>query len=187
MSRIMRPITAGIRTRPRNFTPMVQTSDISECDSEEVVRKETIGSVNTQIRDKNHGRLFAIVSLRSHQHKVTDEDLLMIQGDIGAPVGKKIILNKLLLIGSQDFTLIGRPLLPRDLARVEATVVEKAPSETKVRLDFIRRNNHLRYKFANNIHTTIRINRISFINELEKTDDLAGFDGNNALVENLPS
>ena len=35
----------------------------------------------------------------------------------------------------RDFTLLGRPVLPRDLVRVEATVVEKNLSKTEVRLN----------------------------------------------------
>ena len=30
-----------------------------------------------------------------------------------------------MLVGGADFTLLGRPILPRDLVRVEAVVVEK--------------------------------------------------------------
>ena len=38
----------------------------------------------------------------------------------------------MLLVGSKDFTLIGRPMLPRDLINVEATVVEKTLTHKKV-------------------------------------------------------
>ena len=56
----------------------------------------------------------------------------MLNYDVGAPNGTRIRLEKALLVGSKDFTLIGRPLLPRDLIRITATVVEKALSHTKV-------------------------------------------------------
>ena len=55
----------------------------------------------------------------------------MVLCDIGAKIGQRIKIEKVLLIGSKDFTLIGRPLLPRDLINVEATVVEKTLSHKK--------------------------------------------------------
>ena len=56
----------------------------------------------------------------------------MVLDDIGATNGQRIRLEKILLVGSSDFTLVGRPLLPRDLVNVEATVVEKSLSHKKI-------------------------------------------------------
>ena len=47
-------------------------------------------------------------------------------------IGQRIRLEKVLLVGSKDFTLIGRPFLPRDQISVEATVVEKTLTHKKV-------------------------------------------------------
>ena len=41
-------------------------------------------------------------------------------------------LDKSLLIGGKDFTLIGRPFLPRDAFQITATVVEKNLSQQKI-------------------------------------------------------
>ncbi len=38
------------------------------------------------------------------------------------------------MVGGRDFTLMGRPVLPRDLAQVTATIVEKNISKTNVHL-----------------------------------------------------
>ena len=38
----------------------------------------------------------------------------MVKTDLGAPLGAKIILQKLMALGGRDFTLLGRPLLPLD-------------------------------------------------------------------------
>ena len=54
--------------------------------------------------------------------------------DIGAPIGQRIVFDKVVLVGGADFSLLGRPVLPRDLVRVEATVVEKNISKTNVHL-----------------------------------------------------
>ena len=93
---------------------------------------EIWSKVNEQIAKNTYGRLFAIVAFDKHQHKVTEGDLLMVLYNIGAKNGQRIRLDKIPLIGSKDFTLIGRPLLPRDLVNVEATVVEKSLSHKKI-------------------------------------------------------
>ena len=93
---------------------------------------EILSKVNQQIHQKDYGRLFAVLMIDKHQHKLTDGDILMVLKDIGASLGQRIRIEKVLLVGSKDFTLIGRPLLPRDLINVEATVVEKTLSHKKV-------------------------------------------------------
>ena len=50
-----------------------------------------------------------------------------------------------MLIGGKDFTLIGRPLLPRDAFRIVATVVEKNLSQHKIcykHKKAVKTNNH---------------------------------------------
>ena len=88
--------------------------------------------MNEQIENNSYGRLFSVISFDLHMHKVTEGDLLMILSDIGAKNGQRIRLDKVALVGSADFTLLGRPLLPRDLVNVEATVVEKSLSHKKI-------------------------------------------------------
>lgn len=105
-----------------------------------------LSRVDDQIRNGSYGRLFCVVQMGEHQHKLTSGDLLMCNHDVGAPVGSRILLEKLLLIGSKDFTLLGRPLLPKDLFRVEATVVEKNLSQVKVLYFFHRRRKNRREK-----------------------------------------
>ena len=39
------------------------------------------------------------------------------------------------MVGSRDFSLLGRPILPRDLVRVTATVVDRNISRTNVRFE----------------------------------------------------
>ena len=56
----------------------------------------------------------------------------MVNHDLGAKNGQRIRLEKVLLIGAKDFTLFGRPFLPRDLVNIEATIVEKSLSHKKI-------------------------------------------------------
>ncbi|XP_035748950.1 39S ribosomal protein L21, mitochondrial isoform X1 [Egretta garzetta] len=58
-----------------------------------------------------YGRLFAVVHFASKQWKITSEDLIMMDNVMEAECGDRIRMEKVLLVGADDFTLIGRPLL----------------------------------------------------------------------------
>ncbi|KAL8170113.1 UNVERIFIED_CONTAM: 39S ribosomal protein L21, mitochondrial, partial [Gekko kuhli] len=73
--------------------------------------RELVEKVNEQIADRQYGRLFAVVHFASRQWKVTSEDLILIEGHIPAECGDRIRMEKVLLVGAEDFTLLGRPLL----------------------------------------------------------------------------
>lgn len=103
-----------------------------------------IAKVNHQIQQQSHGRLFAIIHMAGKQTRVTDGDLIMVEGTHPTNVGDIIRVEKVLLVGSKDFTLLGRPLLRPDMVRVEATVVEKSLTHTKTLFKKKRRKNYMR-------------------------------------------
>lgn len=78
------------------------------------------------------------------QFRVTDGDLIMIEGFHPTSVGDVIRAEKILLVGSRDFTLLGRPILRPDLVRVEATAVEKSLTHTKTHFRKKRRKQYMR-------------------------------------------
>ncbi|NXI97952.1 RM21 protein, partial [Psophia crepitans] len=121
----------------------------------EVVRK-----VNEMISTGQYGRLFAVVHFASKQWKITSEDLIMMDNVLEAECGDRIRMEKVLLVGADDFTLIGRPLLGKDLVRVEATVIEKTESWPKINMRFWKRHNYQRKKIIVNPQTVLRINTI---------------------------
>lgn len=108
-----------------------------------------IAKVNNQIQSNTHGRLFAIIQIAGKQWRVTDGDLLMVEGVYPTDVGDVIRLEKILLLGSKDFTLMGRPILRPDLVRVEATVVEKSLTHIKTHFKKKRRKNYTRINCNN--------------------------------------
>nr|XP_057923337.1 39S ribosomal protein L21, mitochondrial [Doryrhamphus excisus] len=119
-----------------------------------------VSTVNQRIENRDFGRLFAVVHFAGHQWKVTDEDLILIENHIDADCGERIRMEKVLLVGAEDFTLIGRPLLGKELVRVEATVVEKTESWPKVHMVFWKRHRFQRKRFIVQPQTVLRINRI---------------------------
>lgn len=64
------------------------------------------------------------------QYKITESDLIVLPGYWPPNIGDKVIFEKVLLVGGTDFTLVGRPMLHKDLVTVEATVVNKTLSNT---------------------------------------------------------
>ncbi|KAM9657940.1 large ribosomal subunit protein bL21m isoform 1-T1 [Trichechus inunguis] len=121
---------------------------------------EVVGKVNELIATGQYGRLFAVVHFAGHQWKVTSEDLILIENELDAACGERIRLEKVLLVGSDNFTLLGKPLLGKDLVRVEATVVEKTESWPKVNMKFKRRKNYRRKRIIVTPQTVLRINTV---------------------------
>ncbi|XP_003419582.1 large ribosomal subunit protein bL21m [Loxodonta africana] len=121
---------------------------------------EVVGKVNELIATGQYGRLFAVVHFAGHQWKVTSEDLILIENELDAACGERIRLEKVLLVGSDNFTLVGKPLLGKDLVRVEATVIEKTESWPKINMKFKKRRNYRRKKIIVTAQTVLRINTI---------------------------
>ncbi|XP_047546977.1 39S ribosomal protein L21, mitochondrial isoform X2 [Lutra lutra] len=121
---------------------------------------EVVGKVNELIATGQYGRLFAVVHFASQQWKVTSEDLILINNKLDVACGERIRLEKVLLVGADNFTLLGKPLLGKDLVRVEATVIEKTESWPKINMKFKKRKNYKRKKVIVNPQTVLRINTI---------------------------
>ncbi|XP_034346556.1 large ribosomal subunit protein bL21m isoform X1 [Arvicanthis niloticus] len=121
---------------------------------------EVVKTVNELIATGQYGRLFAVVHFASHQWKVTTEDLILIENELDIKCGERIRLEKVLLVGADNFTLLGKPLLGKDLVRVEATVIEKTESWPKINMKFRKRKNFKKKKIIVNPQTILRINTI---------------------------
>jgi ribosomal protein L21 len=67
--------------------------------------------------------MFAVVDVNAQQHKVVKNALVMCDKLVGTQVGQQLVFDKVLLVGTQQFTAIGRPYLEQ--ARVTATVEEQ--------------------------------------------------------------
>uniref|UniRef100_A0A8C8VJ65 Large ribosomal subunit protein bL21m n=1 Tax=Pelusios castaneus TaxID=367368 RepID=A0A8C8VJ65_9SAUR len=121
---------------------------------------EVVQKVNEMIATGQYGRLFAVVHFASKQWKVTNEDLILMENVLPAECGDRIRLEKVLLVGADEFTLIGRPLLGKDLVRVEATVIEKTESWPKINMKFWKRHNYRKKRIIVQPQTILRINSI---------------------------
>lgn len=129
-------------------------------EEERIRHAAVVSTVNQVIHQQDFGRLFAVVHFAGRQWKVTNEDLILIENHIEADCGERIRMEKVLLVGAEEFTLIGRPLLGKDLVRVEATVIEKTESWPKINMRFHKRHRYQRKRIVIQPQTVLRINSI---------------------------
>ena len=124
--------------------------------------------VNSQLQKDETGRLFAVVHLAGKQYKVTAGDIVLVEGYWEPNIGDKIRLDKVLVVGAKDFSLIGRPIVQKDLVDVQATVIEKSLTHTKTHFKKKRRKQFQRINFHRSPTTMIRINSIDFNNKVDQ-------------------
>ncbi|XP_008560228.2 39S ribosomal protein L21, mitochondrial [Microplitis demolitor] len=154
-------------------TPM-QVPEPSEY--EERMEKNVIEEINNQVLTDNTSRLFAVVALAGKQFKVTENDLIVVQGYWPPNPGDKLKLEKILLVGGTDFTLVGRPILNRELVGVDATVIDKTFSHTKYEFRYRPRKQYKRLNFTRTQLTTVRINSINIKGAVDEKKEVEGLD-----------
>jgi len=103
---------------------------------------------------------FAVVHVGGVQFKLIKGDVIMAQKLIGAPVGKEILLQKVLMIGAKTWTAIGTPLLEQ--ARVLAIVEEQTETKKTIIFKKKRRKHYVRHNTHRQPFTTLRILDIFF-------------------------
>ncbi|GFQ67005.1 39S ribosomal protein L21, mitochondrial [Trichonephila clavata] len=148
----------------------------NDFETDEAITDDVLSKINTQIKENSHGRLFAVIQLCERRFKITAEDIIAIGSYFPANVGDRICFEKVLLVGSTDFTLLGRPLLHKDLVRVEATVIEK----TFIVPRPLYRHGRLRYRrlhWFRTPYTLFRINSIEFKHSLDDLPEVEGIQG----------
>ncbi|XP_076759690.1 mitochondrial ribosomal protein L21 [Xylocopa sonorina] len=171
---------AGYRTRyqlPWFKEPPSYQEEIVEYDEEkEKAVSDVINEINKQVATNTTGRLFAVIHLCGAQFKITESDVITVQGHWPPQPGDKLRLEKVLLVGSKDFTLIGMPLLNRELVSVNATVIQKTLSHTITRFRMRKRKVFRRLNFYRIHRTMLRINSITINADIDKKKEVEGLD-----------
>ncbi|XVF27642.1 hypothetical protein REPUB_Repub14bG0125800 [Reevesia pubescens] len=118
---------------------------------------------------KDYEPVFAVVQIGSHQFKVSNGDTIFTERLKFCEVNDKLILNKVLLLGSPTQTIIGRPIVLD--AAVHAVVEEHALDAKVIIFKKKRRKNYRRTKGHRQELTKLRITDIQGIEKPEiKTD-----------------
>uniref|UniRef100_A0A0D9WJL5 Large ribosomal subunit protein bL21m n=1 Tax=Leersia perrieri TaxID=77586 RepID=A0A0D9WJL5_9ORYZ len=114
---------------------------------------------------KPYEPVFAVVQIGSHQFKVSNGDSIFTERLKFCDVNDKLILNRVLMLGSQTQTVIGRPTLPD--ATVHAVVEEHALDAKVIIFKKKRRKNYRRTKGHRQELTKLRITNIEGIDKSE--------------------
>lgn len=117
------------------------------------------------LKSGSSGHIFAVVHIGGRQFKITINDTIVINR-IDADTGERIHIEKVLMVGGENFSVIGTPLVARDLARIEATVVEKTKSPKVIVFKKKRRKGYKRTQGHRQDITVLRINSIHVQPEL---------------------
>lgn len=91
---------------------------------------------------------------------MTAGDIVLVEGYWPPSLGDRIRLDKVLVAGSADFSLVGRPLLQKGLVEVQATVIEKTLTHTKTHFRKKRRKQYMRINFHRSPNTMLMINSV---------------------------
>ncbi|XP_017889790.1 39S ribosomal protein L21, mitochondrial [Ceratina calcarata] len=177
---LWRSSVAGYRTRyrlPWFQEPPTYRERVVERDPErEKLASDVVGRINELVATDATGRLFAVVYLGGMRHKVTDGDVVTVSGHWPPRTGDRLALEKVLLVGGRDFTLVGRPILNRELVSVDATVVQKTLSHTITRFRFRQRKQFRRLNFYRIHRTMIRIDSVRINGDVDEKREVEGLD-----------
>ncbi|CAH8364288.1 unnamed protein product [Eruca vesicaria subsp. sativa] len=114
---------------------------------------------------KPYEPVFAVVQIGSHQFKVSNGDSIFTEKLKFCDINDKLVLTKVLLLGSASQTIIGRPILPD--ATVHAVVEEHALDEKVLIFKKKRRKNYRRTTGHRQELTKLRITDIQGIEKPE--------------------
>lgn len=120
---------------------------------------------NAAVNDQMFRRIFAVVYFGGRQFKIATNDIIMVH-KIAAQCGDKIRLQKVLMLGGREFSLMGKPLLSPDQVKIEATVLEKTRGRKLIVFKKKRRKNYKLWRGHRQDLTVLRINRISLDPEM---------------------
>lgn len=73
-----------------------------------------------------------------------------------------------MLVGGDNFTLTGRPLLQSDVVDVKATIIEKTIAHTRTHFRKKKRKQYMRINFHRSAQSMVRINSINVNRDIDR-------------------
>ena len=117
-----------------------------------IVHSKQTGIVQPLLPNKT----FAVMKIGCRQYKVTMDDTVVLD-KLDYQVGNKVVFDKILLVGTPEYTAIGRPYLE---AKVEGFVEEQTKSEKIIIYKKERREHFKRNHGDRQLYTIVRISNI---------------------------
>ncbi|KAJ8560214.1 hypothetical protein K7X08_004272 [Anisodus acutangulus] len=122
-----------------SFVPKFSQSEASVTEVEETVATSVVEATSLEAKREE---IFAVVMIGSRQYIVFPGRYIYTQRLKGANVNDKIILNKVLLVGTKTSTWVGKPVVPN--ATVHAVVEEQLKDKKVVVFKYKRKKNYRR-------------------------------------------
>ncbi len=122
--------------------------------------RPTIPATGLEIEPKG---VFGVVEVRTHQFKVSPDDLIYVDKIKGVGVNDVVSLPRVLMLGNKTTTVIGRPTVPG--AEVVALVEEQVRDGKKIIFKKKRRKNYRRSKGFRAQLTGLRVLEVRGIDE----------------------
>ena len=117
-----------------------------------------------RLRDQLH--YYAVVEINSQKFLITKNDLVTTHRLRDVGVGDEIKLNRVLELGSRDYTIKGQPLVTEAFYSIKSTVVEQPKGPFIEIFKKKRRNRHKKRITHKQTYTVLRISEVE-INKLE--------------------
>ncbi|XP_060216618.1 large ribosomal subunit protein bL21c [Lycium barbarum] len=129
-------------SKPNSLSSFVPKFSESEGSVAEVEEPEATPVVEETSLEPKREEIFAVVMVGSRQYIVFPGRYIYTQRLKGANVNDKIILNKVLLVGTKTSTWVGKPVVPN--ATVHAVVEEQLKDKKVVVFKYKRKKNYRR-------------------------------------------
>jgi len=103
-----------------------------------------------------------------HQHKVTVGDIVQIEKLHRREAGEKVVFGTVLLVGTRDFTIIGKPVVP--YAKVKATIEQQTLCREMLTFKYRPGGRQSRFLRRRQYITMVRIDEIIVDPEMDVVD-----------------
>jgi large subunit ribosomal protein L21 len=103
---------------------------------------------------------FAVIMLNGRQYKVVEDDLILVNQLKNLKVGDVVEAERVLLVGTKEYTLLGRPMV--EGAKVVMTVESQAKAKKVIVFKKKRRKGYRRSYGHRSLQTFLRVHLIEF-------------------------
>lgn len=101
--------------------------------------------------------MYAVIKTGGKQYRVKEGEFLNVE-KIDTEIGKKVIFDKILMVGDGDNVQVGTPII--DNATVEATIKNQGKAKKVIIIKFRRRKHSMKRQGHRQLFSTIEINKI---------------------------
>lgn len=146
------------KRKERRVASAIPKSEIATGPTKLVMHSPVTSELN--VNESLTRNSFAVISINGRQHKVTTDDVILINALTNFNVGDIIESHNVLLVGNKYFTLIGRPLVEQ--ARVFMSVEAQTKGRKVIVFKKKRRKGYRRNYGHRQLQTFLRVHKIEY-------------------------